>query len=173
MAIWKHFPTWTYELFGLETAAETFGGFAPLVRQWNEKRGDRVMPAWSDYDFYDFKGWHGFVAVQEILKEPFDLKCRLWGSKLTDILGADNTGKCYSEMGPTYTDNDRGYLAEVCRNPSIGRSHGTLEWLKMGHRSVAFIDLPLSSDGTIVNHVLTVMSEIQRANIAKLQSEIA
>ena len=167
MAIWKRFPTWTYELFGLETAAETFGVFAPLVRQWNEKRGDRVMPAWSDYDFYDFKGWHGFVAVQEILKEPFDLKCRLWGSKLTDILGADNTGKCYSEMGPTYTDNDRGYLAEVCRTRSIGRSHGTLEWLKKGHRSVAFIDLPLSRDATGVDHVLTVLAEIQQAPTAK------
>ena len=49
-------------------------------------------------------------------------------------------------------------MAEVCR--TIGRSHGTLEWLKRGHRFAAFIDLPLSSDGTVVNHVLTVMAEI-------------
>jgi hypothetical protein len=159
MVVWKRSPTWTYELFDRDTAAETFGIFAPLVRQWNEKRGDRAQPAWSDYDFYDFKGWHGWVTVQDIVMEPFDLRCRLWGSKLTEILGADNTGKRYSEIGPTSPDTDLADLLEVCRTGSIGRSHGTLDWLKKGHYAAAFIDLPLSNDGTSIDHVLTVMAE--------------
>ena len=41
------------------------------------KRGDREMPSWAGFDFYDFKGWHGVIAVQEAVTEPFDLRCRL------------------------------------------------------------------------------------------------
>lgn len=159
MAVWKRTASWTYEIFDRDTAAEAFGPFAPLVRQWNEKRGARALPAWSDYDFYDFKGWHGWVSVQEIVAEPFDLPYRLWGSKLTEILGADNTGKRYSEIGPSYTDTDLAYLAKVAGSGSIGRSHGALDWLKKGHWSVAFIDLPLSEEGAPVDHLLTVMTE--------------
>lgn len=159
MALWDRSPNWTYELFDADTAAETFGVFAPLVRQWTEKRNGRAQPSWSDFDFYDFKGWHGWVAVQEIVKEPFDLRCRLWGSRLTEILGADHTGKRFSEFGPAFTDTDLTYLAELCRTASIGRSHGNLAWLKRGHCAVAFIDLPLSNDGTSIDHILTVMAE--------------
>ena len=159
MAVWKRLSNWTYELFDRDTAAEQFGVFEPLVRQWHEKRAGRAMPSWSDYDFYDFKGWHGWIAVQEIIAEPFDLKCRLWGTMLTEILGSDHTGKLFSEIGSSYTENDLAYLAEVCRGGSIGRSHGTLDWLKKGHKSVAFLDLPLSTDGSNVDRLLCVLSE--------------
>lgn len=159
MAVWKRLSNWTYELFERDTPPEYFDAFESLVRQWQEKRGARAMPSWADYDFYDFKGWHGCLAVQEIIPEPFDLRCRLWGSKLTQVLGADNTGKRFSEIGPSYTENDLNYLAEVCRTASIGRSHGSLDWLQKDYRCVAFIDLPLSNDGSGVHHLLSAMAE--------------
>ena len=64
MGVWKRLPNWTYELFGRDTAAELFGVFEPIVRRWRQKRGERAMPSWADYDFYDFTGWHGRIVVQ-------------------------------------------------------------------------------------------------------------
>ena len=159
MGVWKRLPNWTYEMFDRNTAAEQFGVFAPIVQRWGEKRGNEAMPSWADYDFYDFKGWHGRIVLQEVVREPFDLRCRLWGSTVTEVLGSDNTGKLYSEIGPSYTENDLAYLAEVCGTGSIGRSHGSLDWLEKDFRSVAFIDLPLSSDGSSVDHVLSALAE--------------
>jgi hypothetical protein len=159
MAVWKSVPNWTYEHFAPDTPPQEFGGFAPLVGLWQGKRGARRLPAWSDFDFYDFKGWHGSVAVQEVTAEPFDLRCRLWGSRLTEVLGTDNTGKLFSEFGSSYTENDLGYLQELCRSGSIGKSHGSLDWLQRDYKSVAFVDLPLADDGATVTHLLTALTE--------------
>jgi hypothetical protein len=159
MAVWKRVRNWTYELFDSDTPAERFDAFESLVCLWQAKRGDRDMPSWADFDFYDFKGWHGAIVVHDVISEPFDLRCRLWGSKLTEILGADNTGKLFSEFGAGYTENDIAYLAEVCRSGSIGMSYGQLDWLQKGHKAAAFIDLPLSDDGSKVNHLLTALSD--------------
>ncbi len=159
MAVWRRVKNWTYEVFDRGTPATRFDVFEPLVCLWQEKRGDRDMPSWADFDFYDFKGWHGAIAVQEVIAEPFDLRCRLWGSNLTDVFGADQTGKLFSEFGSGYTENDMAYLTELCRSGSIGMSHGHLDWLKKGHKTAAFIDLPLSDDDSSVHHLLTALAE--------------
>ncbi len=159
MAVWRHVNNWTYEVFDHNTTPEQFGVFESFVALWRAKRGDREMPSWTDFDFYDFKGWHGVIAVWEVVTEPFDLRYRLWGSKLTEVFGFDYTGKYYSEMGPCYTENDVDYFAELCRSGSIGMSHGKLDWLQRDHMSAGFIDLPLSDDGSAVNHLLTAFTE--------------
>ena len=159
MVVWKRVTNWTYEVFDRNTPAARFGVFESLVGLWRAKRGDRDMPSWADFDFYDFKGWHGSIAVHEVIAEPFDLRCRLWGSNLTDVFGFDNTGKLYSEFGANYTENDKAYIEEICRSGWIGRSHGQLEWLRKGHKVVAFIDLPLSNDDSKVDHLLIALSE--------------
>jgi hypothetical protein len=159
MAVWKRVNNWTYEVFDRDAAPEQFGVFESLVALWRSKRVDRGMPSWTAFDFYDFKGWHGSIAVQEIITEPFDLRCRLWGSQLTEVFGSDNTGKLYSEYGQGYTENDFAFLTELCRSGSIGMSHGALDWLQKGHKSAAFIDLPLSDDGSAVHNLLTAFAE--------------
>lgn len=163
MAVWRQLPNWTYELFDLDAAPEQFGAFEPLVRLWQAKHSKPILPAWSEFDFYDFRGWHGRIAVQEIVAEPFDLRCRLWGSELSEILGSDNTGKRFSDFGSGYTENDLAYLKELCRSRSIGRSQGRLDWLQKDYKSVAFIDLPLADDGSTPSHLLTALSETEIA----------
>ncbi len=56
MAIWRKFDGWTYENFDRDIEPEDLPGFDDLVRLWQSKRGDRTVPSWSDFDFYDFKG---------------------------------------------------------------------------------------------------------------------
>ena len=162
MAVWKRVDDWTYEVFDHNTNPERFGVFESLVALWNVKRRGRQMPSWADFEFLDFKGWHGVIAVKEVVAEPFDLHYRLWGTKLTEIFGSDNTGKLYSETGAGDMDNDIAYFAELCRTGSIGMRHGKLDWLPNGDRSVAFIDLALSVDGFRVSRLLTAFAETRR-----------
>ncbi len=159
MAVWRRVNNWTYEVFDHNTTPDHFGVFRSLVVVWRSKRGDREMSSWADFDFYDFKGWHGVIAIQEVVTEPFDLRCRLWGTKLTEVFGSDKTGKLYSEFGTGHTKNDVAYFAELCRSGSIGVSYGKLDWLQKGYKSASFIDLPLSDDGSAVDHFLTAFAE--------------
>ncbi len=159
MAIWTRVNNWTYEVFDHDTEPDQFGVFESLVTLWRVKRGDREMPSWATFDFYDFKGWHGWIAVQEIVTEPFDLRCRLWGIELAKVFGSDPTGKRFSEYGQGFTENDLAFWAELCRSGSIGMSHGEPDWLQKGYTSAAFINLPLSDDGSSVDHLLTAFSE--------------
>ncbi len=158
MAVWRRVNNWTYEVFDHSTTPEQFGVFESLVALWRAKRGDREMPSWADFDFYDFKGWHGVIAVQEVVTEPFDLRCRLWGIRLAEIFESDNTGKLYSEIGAGYIENDIAYFAELCRTGSIGMRHGKIDRLKNGDRLVGFIDLALSVDGLAVNRLLSAFA---------------
>ncbi len=63
MTIWKEIEGWTFEYFDRDIAPAALPGFEDLVRLWQDRRGDRVVPSWSDFDFYDFKGWHGRLSV--------------------------------------------------------------------------------------------------------------
>ncbi len=164
MAVWKRVNDWTYELFDHNTTAAQFGVFESLVALWRAKRSGREMPSWADFDFLDFKGWHSVIAVQEVVTEPFDLRCRLWGIRLTEIFGSDYTGKLYSEIGTGYMENDIAYFAELCRTGSIGMRHGKLDWLQNADKSAGFIDLPLSGDGLAVNRFLTAFAETRRGH---------
>ncbi len=50
------------------------------------------------------------------------------------------------------------------------QSHGKLDWLQKGHKSAAFIDLPLSDDGSTVNHLLTAFIETQCSVLSAFSS---
>ncbi len=72
MTIWRENPDWKYEYFDANASSDNFVGFEDIVDVWRCKSNNGKLPAWSDFDFYDFKGWHGFVGVAEYLYEPVD-----------------------------------------------------------------------------------------------------
>jgi hypothetical protein len=51
MTIWKEFEGWTYEYFDRDVEPSALPGFEDLVRLWQDRRGGRVVPSWSDLDF--------------------------------------------------------------------------------------------------------------------------
>ena len=162
MAVWRRANNWTYEVFERNATLEQFGVFESLAALWRAKRDVREMPSWADFDFYDFKGLHGVIAVQDVVTDPFDLRCRLWGIRLVEIFGSDYTGMLYSKIRTDYTKNDVAFFTELCRLGSIGMCHGKLDWPQNGDISAGFIDLPLSDDGSAVSHFSTVFTEIYR-----------
>lgn len=137
-----------------DTPPGQFGPLAGFARIWRAKwRGDR-LPGWSDFDFYDFAGWHGFVYVDEVVaRDPLDLRCRLWGTKLTDLLGSDETGRLFSQSPAAAAPGRLQANTRLVREGLIGLSVGrALNWGRQIRFTV--LKLPCAEDGVTVDHIL-------------------
>lgn len=138
----------------VDTPPARFGPLAGFVAIWRGKwRGDR-LPPWSAFDFYDFVGWHGLIYVDEVLsRSPLEMRCRLWGSGLVDLLGHDETGNLLSESPavdePGLMDSNRRIVGEATIGVVLGKatSYGRMT-------DVTVVKLPCADDGATVDHVL-------------------
>ena len=68
-----------------------FAAFKDVLALYAEKRGDRLMPRWQDFDFPDFLGWHSRIALSK--REGSDFRFRIFGSTFTDLFNRDLTGE--------------------------------------------------------------------------------
>jgi hypothetical protein len=159
MAIWRKAGNWLYETFERDIDPEALPGCEDLVRLWQEKRGDRPVPAWADFDFHDFTGWHGRITLADVIYDPFDFRYRLVGLQVTERLRKDYTGKLYTEMVAEGMDpfDDFEFYEMTSRKLLISRLSGDLRWAGQKYVSVTFIDFPLSDDGEKGTHILTAM----------------
>ncbi len=159
MTIWNKYEDWTYEYFDRDVEPETLPGFEDLVRLWQDKRGDRPAPAWSDFDFYDFKGWHGRISVFDIVYDPFDYIFRLSGSVVDGVYDQTMTGTKGSELAEMQVE-DRASLEFYemsCRQMLISRASGPLNFKGRQHVQVVFVEFPLSDDGLRSTHTLEAL----------------
>ena len=159
MAVWKKSNGWTYETFERDVDPEMLPGFEVLVRLWRTKRGDRPAPAWSDFDFRDFAGWHGRITMYEVSHDPFDYRCRLFGEKVAERYQADYTGKLYSKLVESGREPavDMEFYEMVSRKMLIARTSGGLNWLRRPHVSTIFVEFPLSDTGEMATHIVSAM----------------
>ena len=125
-----------------------------LVRLWQHKRGDRVVPSWADFDFYDFKGWHGRIGVHDISYDPFDYNYRLSGTEIDRVFGRTMTGVKGSELAEMRVVNPLGmeFYEMTCRQMLITRISGPVNLKGRAHIETIFVDIPLSDDGQRSTH---------------------
>lgn len=159
MAVWKEIDSWKYEIFERDIGPERLTGFEGLVHLWNEKRGDRIVPAWRDFDFYDFVDWHGRIVVTDVFYDPFDYRCRLFGEEVAKRLQTDHTGKLGSELVKLSLEPtaDMEFYEKACRQMLITRVSGELHWLDRPHVNATFVEFPLSDNGEMATHLLAAM----------------
>ncbi len=159
MAIWKEFEGWTYEYFDRDIEPGALPGFEDLVRLWQDRRGGRVVPSWPDFDFYDFKGWHGRIGVYEISYDPFDYACRLSGTEVDGIFERTMTGAKSSEMVETVVEHrtTMEFYEMTCSQMLIARISGPLNLKGRAHVQATFVELPLSDDGLKATHTLEAL----------------
>ena len=159
MAIWKGFEGWTFEYFDRDIEPATLPGFEDLVQLWQDKRGDRVVPSWSDFDFYDFKGWHGRLGVYDISYDPFDYICRLSGTVVDGVFDRIMTGVTGSDLAEMEV-NSSAYMEfneMTCRQMLISRISGPLNLKGREHVEATFVEFPLSDDGLKATHTLEAL----------------
>ena len=159
MTIWKEFDGWTYEYFDRDIEPSTLPGFEDLARLWQDRRGDRTAPAWSDFDFYDFKGWHGRISVYDVSYDPFDYMTRLSGTVVDGVYDQTMTGITGSQMEEMRVEppDAMEFYEMTCRRMLISRQSGMLNFRGREHIHVTFVEFPLSDDGSRSTHTLEAL----------------
>jgi hypothetical protein len=149
MTLWKQQNGWRYECFEPDTDPSTFPHFEDLVRLWQSKRQGRRVPSKKDFDFYDFKGWHGWLVLYDVKWDPFDYVVRLSGTQVDELYGFGATGFDRQKMNEVYEETTvRDEFDEMnCRNLTISRISGPLNIKGKGFQRVVYLELPLSEDG--------------------------
>jgi len=162
MTVWKKFEGWTYEYLDRDIAPVELPGFEDLVRLWQDKRGDRPAPSWSDFDFYDFKGWHGRISIYDISYDPFEYICRLSGTMVDGAYERTMTGVTGTELEDLRVEHPDSmeFYEMICRQILISRQTGTLDFKGREQVQVIFVELPLSDDGQRATHTLEAMIEV-------------
>ena len=159
MAVWKEFEGWTYEYFDRDIEPATLPGFEDLVRLWQVKRGDRAVPSWPDFDFYDFKGWHGRISVYDISYDPFEYTCRLSGTMVDGVFDRTMTGVTGSELAEMSLEHPAAmeFYEMTCRRMLISRTSGPFDFEDRDQIQASFVEFPLSDDGQRATQTLEAL----------------
>lgn len=148
MHITEQVDGWTYAAFSLATPDAAFGRFESAVRLWRAKAAPGQLPRKRDFLPEDFKGWHGWVLIYDVLDAPFDLRFRLFGSNVAEALKIENTGKRFSEAYahvPNHGVTLR-HFEHLVETRSIGMSCGPMNWEGLDFQIGLFLDLPVADD---------------------------
>lgn len=130
-------------------------GLQTLLDYWQEKRGDRPMPARADIDPLEFRGVLPQVLIAEVHHAPLRFRWRLIGTDVTKTLGRDQTGKWFADIyrGDVLTAfNAALELSVVMRRPI--RFVGRGGFVAKEHMDYEGVHMPLSDDGETVNMIL-------------------
>jgi hypothetical protein len=159
MTVWRKAKGWLYETFERDVDPEALPGCEDLVRLWQEKRGDRLVPAWADFNFHDFKGWHGRISLANVMYDPFDIHYKLVGLQMAARLRVDYTGKRYSEMAADGLDavDDFEFYEMTSHKMLISRLSGDLLWNGLQPITATFVEFPLSDTGEKSTHLLSAL----------------
>lgn len=165
--------SWLLAACPMNAAPTAFGEFDKILRMWRDKHGpDGTPPNRKDFDFFEFEGWWGQIAIAEIKHDPFDVRYSLWGTRLTEWWGIDYTNKLLGKASiapDVWRATERRYFEEMTRAPFIGAVFGRLEIENAPAIQVIGLDLPLSQDG-VTSHVLSAFA---RADTERMLGDIA
>lgn len=152
------------KIYSADTPAEDFGIFSEIKSLWDAKRQPPRIPAWSDFSFEDFDGYHGWLAVEDIIsRKPFDTVFRLWGTRWVEAYEIELTGKRYLDsLGQYRSSTLPVFWEELCQTSNITVSVNSMGWLDHLHpyhgKHGRDIALPLSENGIEVDKYLTVLA---------------
>ena len=134
-------------------------GDAPFLEEllalWKARRGERRMPARRDFDAVELMRYGGRIALIDVEYEPKRYRFRLIGSRMTEVLGRDSTGRYVDELyNDDFYETAVGPYERVLRDREPVTLHGNMK--RMGKEFLRFhsLDLPLSSDGERVDMIM-------------------
>jgi len=133
----------------------TDGRLVDLLRYWDGKRRDRRMPARSDIDPLELSSHLGRLVLVDVEYDPFRLRYRLIGTKVTETLDRDMTGRYFEEVYPAdiLADTVRSF-EWMAENRKPLRLYGNAFYADKSMYDFEIVNLPLSEDGVRVNMVL-------------------
>ncbi|MBL6953542.1 MAG: PAS domain-containing protein [Alphaproteobacteria bacterium] len=134
------------------------------LEAWNGLRGDRKMPAPKDIDALLLPRLIlPYVSLLEVEWNPgIRFRWRLIGTHVTTMLNRDMTGRYWDEIYDVQTAERLGFgPLWVIENQLPLRSVGNAFFVDMNIKCVESLDMPLSSDGKLVDRLfcMTVFAQ--------------
>jgi hypothetical protein len=126
-----------------------------VLAYWREKKGDRTFPSRADIDPLEFAKMLPRVMMVEVSYDPLEFRYRVAGTGLFAMHGQELTGKLARELDPPeFGALIHGHYVEVItrRVPILHLIDLTLDFLAT---SYARLILPLSSDGQVIDRLVT------------------
>jgi hypothetical protein len=122
---------------------------------WVELKGERELPARSDFSFAAFKPWLGHIGLMDVVGELPRFRIRLLGTRLVEYAGADHTGRWLDQCVPADHVEEAVEPYRTCvhtRAPVVRMSRyvNPVATKSMLERLL----LPCSSDGRVIDIVL-------------------
>lgn len=162
--LWRRVGDWTYEYFDPDDTPAALEPFEAFIALWREKKGNRALAAWADYDWYDLEAWWGHFLITDIHRErtPFDFRYRLCGGHIVRVFDDEVTGKWASDVARDkglISSHDLAFYEMVTAAPHIVYTHGRLDWQERPHMACGFCEVPLAGkdDPNAVGHMLSLM----------------
>jgi hypothetical protein len=131
-----------------------------LLALWHAKRGARPMPSRADFTFEDFLPWLGHLALLDVVGAGEDFRYVVYGTRLVETFGFDLTGRsahdAITQIGPQP-------LAEYQRVTASGLPDhvSRMSPAHKEHLTITKLALPLSSDGTHVDKIVSVIYRVE------------
>jgi len=128
-----------------------------LYAYWQERKGDRRMPARRDIDPIDFAYLLGNIMLIDVIRDPLRFRVRLHGTALVRLSAYELTGKLLDELPDTAY---RAYAIERCRGlvesgePAIISHDRVLDGRRRNYEALW---LPLADDSSAVTMLLCAL----------------
>ncbi|WP_416900057.1 MAG: PAS domain-containing protein [Minwuia sp.] len=125
-----------------------------LLDYWEGKKAGRVFPARRDVDPIEIRHLLGVVVMIDIEQDPFRLRYRLLGTKITQTMGRDNTGRYYDEIyGQELLSDIYKSFQWILENRAPLRTYGEAFYEDRDFYDYETLNLPLSSDGETIDMI--------------------
>jgi hypothetical protein len=117
-------------------------GFEPIIQLWHSRRHDDGLPCRSAFEFADFTGWMGSLAISE--RDGDDFRFRLYGEKFRELLGVELTGQLLcGSLCPELIMPTKRHFRLLFDGPCIGHTEGNVPIPDRGFKSFDVLDLPI------------------------------
>ena len=126
-----------------------------LYTHWDEMRRGKAMPARSDFDPLALPQLLGNLILVDVQHEPLRFRYRLIGSRLTERIGRDMTGRFFDEIPePVYRERLHDWHGGVVAE-RVPRAGVTARRLLDRWEPYEILTVPLSAEGCRVDMTLT------------------
>ncbi|MCC3860075.1 hypothetical protein [Pseudemcibacter aquimaris] len=133
---------------------------APIYEIWDDVRGNKKLPAWKDFKFENFKGWHSNIRIQDV-GETIDAPKRniIIGDVFAQYWGEKTIYEQIEEGMPPSQDTVDKYFEYLgyLYNHHYGINYGAIPKHDGSLIPSLWIELPMANDGENVTHILSAI----------------
>ena len=123
-----------------------------MLTYWEQRKAGRLFPARRDIDPLELRQHLGNIVLIDVEHDPFRLRYRLLGTRITTTMGRDSTGKYYDEIYPApLLEEIYRSFRWILEHRAPLRTFGEAFYEDKSFYDYETLNLPLSSDGETID----------------------